>query len=91
MRYVREMAAVPAEEVARFIHIASILIVIKSRSLLPVLEYTEEEEVDVAELEDRMKLFDFIRMQVVPALNTWKKRSSVVAIQSTTKQVMFSS
>lgn len=89
MQYVRKMAAVPAEEVARFIHIASILIVIKSRSLLPILEYTEEEEVDVAELEDRMNLFDFIRTQAVPVLNIWKKQSVTVTMPNTTKQVMF--
>ena len=89
MQYVRSMAAVPAEEVARFIHIASILIVIKSKSLLPILEYTKEEEVDVAELEDRMKLFDFIRMRVVPALNDWKKQSSIVAMPSRERRAVF--
>ena len=79
MTHIRGMVAVPAEDVARFIHIASILILIKSKSLLPILDYTEEEEVDVAELEDRMKLFDYIRTQVVPTLDVWKKRSFVVS------------
>lgn len=89
MKYVREMVAVPAEEVARFIHIASILIVIKSKSLLPILEYTKEEEGDVTELEDRMKMFDFIRMRVVPALDIWKKQSSIVAMPSKARSAMF--
>ena len=89
MKYVREMVAVPVEEVARFIHIASILIVIKSKSLLPILEYTEEEEADVAELEDRINLFDFIRTQAVPALNGWKKRSATVTMPNLTREGVF--
>lgn len=89
MKYVREMAAVPAEEVAHFVHIASVLIVIKSKSLLPMLEYTEEEGADVAELEDRMKLFNLIRRQVVPTLNSWKKQSVIAATPNVAKQVVF--
>ena len=88
MIHIREMALVPAEEVARFIHIASILILIKSKSLLPILEYTKEEEVDVAELEDRMKLFDYVRERVVPVLAVWRRRSFVVSAPSVVERVV---
>lgn len=89
MAHTRTMAAVPAEEVARFIHIASILILIKSKSLLPILEYTKEEEVDVAELENRMKLFDYIRGQAVPVLDIWGRRSFVVSAPPVAERVAF--
>ena len=79
MAHIRALATVPAEEVARFIHIASILILIKSKSLLPILEYTEEEEVDVAELEGRMQLFEYVRRRVVPVLDVWRRRSFAVS------------
>ena len=88
MAHIRTMAAVPAEEVARFVHIASILILIKSKSLLPILEYTKEEEVDVAELEGRMQLFEYIRNKAVPALDIWRRRSCVV-LAPTIEQVVF--
>ena len=89
MAHVRGMVSVPAEEVARFVYIASILILIKSKSLLPILEYTKEEEVDVAELEDRMKLFGYIHTQVVPALNDWRKRMWVTYGSKQAQQVVF--
>ena len=89
MAHIREMAAVPAEEVARFVYIASILILIKSKSLLPILEYTKEEEVDVAELEDRMKLFEYIRMKAVPVLDVWGQRSFVVSAPVQVERVVF--
>ena len=90
MAHIRDVATVSAEEVARFVHIASILILIKSKSLLPILEYTKEEEVDVAELEDRMKLFDYIRMRAVPALNRWKIRSRIVRMPKRKQPAVFS-
>ena len=40
---------------AEFLYVASKLILIKSKALLPVLEFTEEEEEDIAELQMRLK------------------------------------
>jgi len=89
MAHIRAMAVTPAEEVARFVHIASILILIKSKSLLPILEYTNEEEVDVVELEDRMKLFDYIRERVVPVLAVWQRRSFAISAPSVAERIAF--
>ena len=41
--------------------------------ILRSLDYTDEEAADVAELEDRMTLFDYVRIHAVPKLNTWEK------------------
>ena len=89
MAHIRAMVAVPAGEVARFVHIASILILIKSKSLLPILEYTKEEEVDVAELEDRMKLFEYVRVKVMPVLDVWRRRSVFASAPARMEQVVF--
>ena len=89
LSYIRSMEGVSAEDTARFVHVASILILIKSKSLLPVLEYTETEEVDVAELEGRVKLFDYIRTHAVPVLRSWERRSWTTPLQQHVQQVVF--
>lgn len=90
MAHVRDTDTVHAEEVAKFIYIASVLILIKSKSLLPILEYTNEEAADVAELEDRMKLFDYIRTRAVPKLGHWKRRSYPVQALKQIRNMVFS-
>ena len=47
----------PIAHTAHFIFIASTLLLIKSRSLLPTLELTPEEEGNIDELEKRLKLY----------------------------------
>lgn len=46
---------------AEFIVIASTLLLIKSRSLLPGLSLSNDEEQDIADLEDRLKLYQKIK------------------------------
>lgn len=47
----------PMGEMAGFILVASTLMLIKSLSLLPMMETTEEEKADIAELENRLKIY----------------------------------
>lgn len=51
----------PIAESADFILIASTLVLIKSKSLLPSLELSEEEEGSIADLEFRLKLYQRIK------------------------------
>lgn len=44
-----------------FVAIASVLLLIKAKSLLPVLDLSPEEEVDVQDLEKRLKMLDLMR------------------------------
>ncbi len=46
---------------ASFVSVASILLLIKAKSLLPVLDVTPEEEVDIADLEKRLKMLELMR------------------------------
>ncbi len=55
--YVRSMESLPMDESAQFILVASTLLLIKSKSLLPELELTEEEKYDVESLETRLKIY----------------------------------
>lgn len=49
--------ALPMSETAHFILIASTLLLIKSKSLLPSLSLTEEEQTDIADLERRLAIY----------------------------------
>lgn len=59
--YIRGLEKFPVAESANFILAASTLVLIKSRSLLPALALTEEEEGSVAELERRLKIYQRTR------------------------------
>ncbi len=62
------------EEISQFISIASVLILLKSKSLLPELELTEEENRDILILENQLKLFELLKNQVKPISKTWQKK-----------------
>lgn len=56
--YIRAQREFPLAEVADFLGIAATLILIKSKTLLPSLELTEEEQESVEELERRLALHE---------------------------------
>lgn len=91
LHHTRQEDSVNAEDIAHFMHIAAILILIKSRSLLDILEYTEEEEADVQQLEDRVKLFEYVRERAVPVLRSWQYRRMYAAVPYRQKErILFS-
>lgn len=55
--YIESHDEFPIGESAEFILVASTLMLIKSRSLLPMLELTEEEQESIHDLEDRLVLY----------------------------------
>ncbi len=59
--YVEKLEEFPVAQTAQFIVVASTLLLIKSKSLLPVLELSEEEHGDIADLERRLKLYQKFR------------------------------
>jgi len=61
IEYVKRRAQFPFPEIADFILIASTLLLIKSKSLLPILELSEEEEGSMEELERRLKEYKKIK------------------------------
>ena len=50
-------SSIPIGESAEFLVVASTLMLVKSRSLLPTLELTEEEEESISDLEERLRLY----------------------------------
>jgi segregation and condensation protein A len=61
IQYVRGQGSFPMEEAAQFIGIAATLLLIKSKSLVPDLELTDDEEEDVDDLKRRLLYYEKVR------------------------------
>jgi len=61
LEYLKNLEQFPTQDVANFITIASTLILIKSISLLPILETTVEEEQDIEELQERLRILKNVK------------------------------
>lgn len=61
LEYIEQMEEFPVRDTAHFLVVASTLVLIKSRSLLPTLSLTEEEEETIGDLEIRLKTYQYIR------------------------------
>jgi len=59
--HVRSLQESHLTETAQFVLVAATLLLIKSKSLLPVLELTEDESHSVEDLEHRLRLYQFYR------------------------------
>ncbi len=57
LKYIDSLGVITPAEISSFIVVAATLILIKSKSLLPNLNLTTEEESDIKNLEGRLKLF----------------------------------
>ncbi len=58
LQYMNKLGAIHPNEISSFILVASTLILIKSKSLLPNLELTDEEKGDIKNLEERLRLYE---------------------------------
>lgn len=65
MHHVSEMQEMSLPNTAQFISLAATLLLVKSKSLLPVLELTEEEEGSIEDLEERLKRYQIVRDSAV--------------------------
>jgi segregation and condensation protein A len=61
LAYVEKLPKLPLAETSQFVLVASTLLLIKSRSLLPTLEMTEDERESVEELERRLAQLKVVR------------------------------
>ena len=63
LNYINNLGKAHPDEITSFIVVAATLILIKSKSLLPNLSLTNEEEGDIKNLEDRLKQYErYIRL-----------------------------
>ena len=61
IQHVRAQDVFPIEETANFIHIAATLLLVKSKSLIPDLALTDEENADVEDLKRRLIAYEKVR------------------------------
>jgi len=61
IQHVRGQETFPVEETANFIQIAATLLLIKSKSLIPDLALSEEENADVEDLKRRLAAYEKVR------------------------------
>ncbi len=61
LNYLKEIQHFPMEEVASFIVVAATLMLVKSRTLMPLLHLSEEEEGEIQNLKDRLVLYNKYR------------------------------
>jgi segregation and condensation protein A len=73
IRYIEEHEEFPLNESAEFILVASTLMLIKSRSLLPMIKLTDEEEESIHDLEDRLALYAHVREVALKLKGTFGK------------------
>ncbi len=74
LNYINQMGGLHPQEVSNFIVVAATLILIKSRSLLPNLNLTEEEKGDIQNLEERLKLYELFNRLAINVKDSFGKK-----------------
>lgn len=73
IRHIRAIGDLPVKDASHFILVASTLILIKSRSLLPSLSLTPEEEGNIKDLESRLAYYQHIRYLAGTLRGMWRR------------------
>jgi len=73
IKQVSDMQEQSLPNTAQFIQLAATLLLIKSRSLLPVLELTKDEEDTIEDLEERLRLYQIYRDAGQTMIANWNK------------------
>ncbi|MDD3098451.1 MAG: segregation/condensation protein A [Candidatus Pacebacteria bacterium] len=74
LSYIENQALVASEELADFLVIAATLLLIKSKTLLPVLTMEPEEEEEILDLEYRLQLYKKYKEKGKEIQQLWQKR-----------------
>ncbi len=90
LSYVEKLPELPLAETSQFILVASTLLLIKSRSLLPTLELSESERESVEELERRLARYALYRNAAKTLRQHWMKRPFLFAQRAPARSAVFS-
>jgi len=88
--YIQRFQNLPVGHTANFILIASTLVLIKSKSLLPTLTLTEEEEGSIEDLQQRLKEYKRIKELSIHVKESFGKQIIFQRNQSTHREPVFS-
>ncbi len=90
LAYLEKLPELPLGETAQFILIASTLLLIKSRSLLPALTLTEEEKESVDELERRLAQLKRIKDAAKLLRREWGRAPLCIERRAPVRESIFS-
>lgn len=88
--HVKEMEQYSLSGVAHFVLIASTLLLIKSKALLPNLSLTEEESADIKDLEERLRVLQRIRELSIHVKDSYGKKIIFAKGENKQIEVVFS-
>ncbi len=90
LAYVETLPELPLGETAQFILVASTLLLIKSRTLLPTLQLSEDERESVEELERRLARYALIRKAAKLLRKEWGRTPIALARRAPMREAAFS-
>ncbi len=90
LAYVEKLPELPLGETSQFILVASTLLLIKSRTLLPDLSLSEDERESVEELERRLARLRLIRQAAKSLRKEWGRAPYVFARRAPARSPVFS-
>ncbi len=88
--YVEKLPGLPLGETAQFILVASTLLLIKSRTLLPTLTLSEDERESVQELERRLARYALVRKAAKALRKEWGRAPLFFAKRAPERAPVFS-
>jgi segregation and condensation protein A len=89
LAYVEKLPRLPLGETAQFVLVASTLLLIKSRTLLPTLSLTEEERESVQELEMRLARYALVRKAARALRKEWGRHPLLFAKRAPERAPVF--
>ncbi len=87
--HINQLGSFPPAEISSFVLVASTLLLIKSKSLLPNLDLTAEEEGNIKNLEDRLKLYELFTRLASDIKSSFGKRMIFAAEERKNKILVF--
>lgn len=90
LSYVEKLPELPLGETAQFILVASTLLLIKSRTLLPTLQLSEDERESVEELERRLARYAIVRAAAKSLRKQWGTHPLMLAYRAPAQPATFS-
>jgi segregation and condensation protein A len=90
LAYLEKLPELPLGETSQFILVASTLLLIKSRSLLPALTLTEEEKESVEELERRLAQLKRIKDAAKLLRREWGRAPLAIERRAPAREAIFS-
>ena len=89
LNYVNKLGNLSPAEVSSFIVVAATLILIKSKSLLPNLNLTLEEEGDIHNLEERLRLYELFTKLSYNVKQTFGKKIIFAPLERKRQNIVF--